>query len=596
MLSALLLAAVLQDPAPDWGTCSPDELVAEVQRERDRVDPAVLSELGRRGTGEALSALRRCSAILNSEEGLNRAFAAVGALVREPQQAEVGDAARAFLLAAAIGESWAHRRPATRALADLGGQVEAELRRVLTEAPDPRCRQLACGGLVPALELQGDPAALALLLAWYRSPTSGPPARLVRALAGLRGDWVLEALEVALADRALPPSVRAVLFASLAVREEPRAHELVLVGLEDSDPAVQVAAIEASADLGDRGQARTLERLTRSRDESVRSAAFIALDHLRAGDAEWEDEVMEAASDRDVALRLAAVEALARRPGEAGLVALLELLQDESHLVRGAAVRALRSRRAPRSVPALIEVLEADTLRVRELAREVLVELTALDHGASSRRWRAWWEAEGAGFSLPEAPEAAAANALREARLARSPTQAAFFGIPLGSDRVCFVVDTSGSMDGGVESGGTRLAAAVDELVGALEGYPAGGRFNLVFFAGRVRAWKSSLVEMDAKRLLQARRFVRAQRAKGGTALHDGLVAALEDGEVDTVVVLSDGQPTEGALTDPEDILADIRHRTRLRGVVIHCVALSFRSDLLAGLAAATGGTYREVR
>ena len=224
----------------------------------------------------------------------------------------MGDAARAFLLAAAIGESWAHWRPATRALADLGGQVEAELRRVLTEAPDPRCRQLACGGLVPALELQGDPAALALLLAWYRSPTSGPPARLVRALAGLRGDWVLEALEVALADRALPPSVRAVLFASLAVREEPRAHELVLVGLEDSDPAVQVAAIEASADLGDRGQARTLERLTRSRDESVRSAAFIALDHLRAGDAEWEDEVMEAASDRDVALRLAAVEALAR--------------------------------------------------------------------------------------------------------------------------------------------------------------------------------------------------------------------------------------------------------------------------------------------
>ena len=83
-------------------------------------------------------------------------LAAVGALVREPQQAEVGDAARAFLLAAAIGESWAHWRPATRALADLGGQVEAELRRVLTEAPDPRCRQLACGGrgtivCVPAL-------------------------------------------------------------------------------------------------------------------------------------------------------------------------------------------------------------------------------------------------------------------------------------------------------------------------------------------------------------------------------------------------------------------------------------------------------------
>ena len=111
-----------------------------------------------------------------------------------------------------------------------------------------------------------------------------------------------------------------------------------------------------------------------------------------------------------------------------------------------------------------------------------------------------------------------------------------------------------------------------------------------------MRAWKPSLVEMDARRLTQAHRFAQAQRAKGGTALHDGLLAALEDEEVDTIVVLSDGQPTAGRITDPEDILADVRHRTRLRGVVVHCVALNFRSELMAGLAAATGGTYREVR
>ena len=314
------------------------------------------------------------------------------------------------------------------------------------------------------------------------------------------------------------------------------------------------------------------------------------------GRALWREDVEDVASDRDLALRLAAVAALTRRPGEEALTALLELLGDESHLVRAAAARALAPRRALRSVPALVAVLEGDTLRVREIAREVLVELTAVDHGATGTRWRAWWDAEGATLTLPDAPDAAATNALREARLGQGPTQAAFFGIPLGSDRVCFVIDTSGSMEGRVYSGGTRLAAAVDELAAALDGFPVGGRFNLIFFAGRVRAWKPSLVEMDARRLTQAHRFAQAQRAKGGTALHDGLLAALEDEEVDTIVVLSDGQPTAGRITDPEDILADVRHRTRLRGVVVHCVALNFRSELMAGLAAATGGTYREVR
>ena len=136
----------------------------------------------------------------------------------------------------------------------------------------------------------------------------------------------------------------------------------------------------------------------------------------------------------------------------------------------------------------------------------------------------------------------------------------------------------------------------MEQLVGALEGFPVGGRFNLVFFSGRTRAWKQGLVDMDARRLAAASKFARAQRADGGTALHDGLLAALEDEEVDTIVVLSDGQPTKGELTDPANILADIRHRNRLRGVVFHCVALNHASELLEGLSSASGGSYREVR
>lgn len=140
------------------------------------------------------------------------------------------------------------------------------------------------------------------------------------------------------------------------------------------------------------------------------------------------------------------------------------------------------------------------------------------------------------------------------------------------------------------------MEAAIDELVSALEAFPVGGQLNLVFFASRVNSWRSDLTVMNEERLSQAIRYARGRRAKGGTALHDGLVAAFEDPEVDTIVILSDGQPTEGDIVAAPDILADIKHRNRLRNVVIHCVALEFQSELLKGLAEISGGTYREVR
>lgn len=597
LLAALLpLLLFLQEPDPDWTAATLDELVEEVRHERDQADPAVLEELGRRGTPEAVEALRRCSGLIASEEGLNRVFAALARIVASHPGEDQDADARVFLVRMAVGQSWAHRRPAARALASLGGLAESELRLVLRDSADPRCRQLACGGLVPALVVQGDAEALEALLAWYRPPTSGPEARLVRALGRFQGEWVLPALEEAVADRGRPAPVRAAVVRSLAEREAEAAGELIGDALRAREPEVQLAAIDATVERSGEAPEHVLERLARSRDGAVRKAAFEALDRLRAGGEEWEEELEEAAEDRDLALRLAAVEAYARRPGAEALEALLRLADDPSHLVRAAALRALAPRRARETIPVLLDVLEEDTRRLRELARDVLVELTGLDHGRTPVRWRAWWQAEGATYELPAAVDAERLNALREERRRENPTQAEFYGVPLGSDRVCFVLDTSGSMDRLVTTGGTRLEAAVAELAAALEGFPAGGRFNLVFFSGRVRAWKPGLVEMDERRLEQASRYARAQRPNGGTALYEALLEALEDEEVDTIVVLSDGQPTAGELTDPENILADIEHRNRLRGVVFHCVALAFRSDLLEGLAEISGGSYREVQ
>lgn len=602
MLSACapLLLAIglgLQDPTPeaDLSGNSFDQLIAMVQRDRDRVDPGVFEELADRGDAEALKALQRCSALVATESALELVFDAAASVARANTN-ELGQSARSWLTEMSVGQSWAHQRPASRALASLGAMAESELWRVLNESGDPRCKQLVCGGLAPALELQGDARALEQLIDWYRSPVSGPRSRLVRVLASFDEDWGIRRLAHVAHKNEQPSAVRVAAVLALGIQARPAADQALVGALKTKDPAVQLASMQALAGRGDVGQARPLGKLLRSRDDAVRRAAMVALDGLMAGDEGWEQDLHKAVNGRDFARRLAAVELLARRPGPEALEALIARLQDESHLVRAAAVRALAPRREPSTVAMLIERLPLESQRVRAIVREALVQLTGRDHGPKAARWLDWWSAEGATFKLPPASDVEALNAMRERRRRENPTQAAFYGIPLGSDRVCFVVDTSGSMERSTYSGASRLKAAVAELTTALEGFPIGGRFNLVFFASRVRAWKPSLVEMQPKRGVQAAKYARAQRAKGGTALYDGLLKALEDEDVDTIVVLSDGQPTEGKLTDPASILADIRHRNQLRHVVFHCVALNHASELLEGLAEATGGSYREVR
>ena len=117
-----------------------------------------------------------------------------------------------------------------------------------------------------------------------------------------------------------------------------------------------------------------------------------------------------------------------------------------------------------------------------------------------------------------------------------------------------------------------------------------------MFFSTRAHRWKRKLVEMDDRTRNFALRHVRQQIGNGGTALHDAIVKAFDDPDVDTIFLLTDGQPTDGKIVEPEDILAHVRKLNRLRQVVIHVVAVDFSGDFLRSLAEQNGGTYTEVR
>ncbi len=566
-------------------------LLLEVLLKRDAVDIAVLEELGRRQDREALDALKQAIEVLYQERTLD---AACRALAGFQDDAALEKEAIEFLARTTQDSKRPRARPATRALVLFGSRAVAQLREILATHIDPTCRYIAVGGLLPMLRAQRTSEALRTLLEWYRAPDSGPRGDLVRVLSEFDEPGFLDAFAKALTGGRSDIQIRTMVVEALGRMKCEGVRDLLFDALQGNEGAVQLAAIEALRARGEREHARELERLLRSRDGAVRRAALLALGEIVTPDEAWRRQVFEAAASRDHALRAAAATLLARLGDMQAIEALGGLLADPYFGVRVEAIDALASVRQREVLPLLIDRLEVESLRLKQRLHRALVLLTGLEHGQSVHAWRAWWASQGAGFELPTLETALASEATREANRATYKTQARFYGIQLDSDRLCFVLDTSGSMAALVTEQEMRIDLVKRELLASIAALPDRARFNLIFFSDKVHEWQKKLVEVDEPSRETASRFVEREGAGGATALWDALEEALEDPDLDTIVLFSDGEPTKGRLVDPVEIVEAIRTQNALRHVVIHTVSMAGAGTLMRDIAEATGGEYRE--
>jgi Ca-activated chloride channel family protein len=118
------------------------------------------------------------------------------------------------------------------------------------------------------------------------------------------------------------------------------------------------------------------------------------------------------------------------------------------------------------------------------------------------------------------------------------------------------VLDTSGSMRG------PKMDQARKALRYCLEQLGPRDRFALINFATTVNKYRDHLTEASAGQVGQAKKWVDALEATGGTAIDDALRAALEyrgkdEGRAFTVVFFTDGEPTIGE-TDINKILKNV--------------------------------------
>ncbi|MBI4612829.1 MAG: HEAT repeat domain-containing protein [Planctomycetes bacterium] len=488
-----------------------------------------------------------------------------------------------------------------RLLAPLGGtEVKAALLAALGDGKDAARQLAAAQSIRGRMDPDFTRAAVALLA--ESSTGQSLATALDHALATADDEESVRWLAgpgLAITDpRALLAVIRTI--GKLGAPAAVRPLERLAAGPEGK---VRIAALEALSGIDDPGARRILERAMESTDADVAAAGIRGLARHARTDEALATKILRYLDARDDQRRLAAADAL----GEAGVARalgpLVEMLADPAWQVRAAVIANLRKLRLAEAIDPLLDRLDAEDGRLREDVLAALEDLTGQTFGDSPANWRSWWNAHRDGFVVPPPRQG------RPAAPKDGDTISGYYGIVVRSKRVVFVVDISGSMSaaatekgasgtppaGGAPAGAkTRMELAKERLEAVLVSFSSQVRFNVIFFDSRLDSWRDALVPATDEDKADAIEFTRKQAPRGGTNIFDALAAAIQTEGVDTVFFLTDGDPSAGQYTDPDDILREIGRLNRTRRVKIHAIALGGARPFLAKLARATGGEYVE--
>ncbi len=435
---------------------------------------------------------------------------------------------------------------------------------------------------------------------------------VIEALADPKGE-VADTAELVLAALDAPKALE-------ALGKEP--------GLRSKDALVRVRVAELLGRLPKAPPAKWFERALQDDEPEARRMACWSLERLaRAGrlDAALVQEVRAeleraARSEREPLTRARALAALcvvapeaapaalemARRerdplvrgaaaalvvPGAdpaAALLGLAPLVGDPSLSVRRVALESLGALGTRGAAERLVERLTAEgeeRLLVRVV--ELLQGLSGQKHRRDPRPWNDWLRA------LPADWTAGPARAAPASEDPAARTSAAFAGLPIVSKRVAILIDLSGSIWSLRPDGRTRKEIVDGKLREALEALPDDTRFNLIPYTGVPHPWKERLVPATPARVREAARWFEACKENGSGNFWDAALLALEDPEVDTLVVLFDGAPTGGTRHRLELLVPLFLERNFARRVTLDLVLVDASKRLQrlwAELATGTGG------
>lgn len=595
-------------------------LLEELARAEGAYAEAVVKAIGRqtrpdamRPLGELLLAeptpigLRRAAGTALGAQG-NRGVDLLLTVLSDPQRATpavrdaclVGlaasgnDRALRSLAVLAVQGSTAQRLEVLRLLAgtkDVAAVTRARLQ--LAGETDQVLAATAVRQLCEEKNGRADDLAAALAERSGADPIPAVRAELVHGLVALGepATWPL-LLRMAASDAgAVRAAVRSV--AELVAKDTALVRWLAADGLASPLPAERKAALlllrQAPAEAIQPLLARVRARLKNPTRQDLELA--VGLHDLLARDPSWQLEVMALARSQDPMLRTAGLDLLRELAAPEGLEIAQRSLDHKQWEVRAAALRFVVAVRHVSSIPLLIARFGKEEGRLERELSDALFQHTGrrLFDAAS---WQRWWQQNAAGFVLP-----ALASVQSQGGGSGGGT-VSYFDIPLVSRRTAFVIDVSGSMSAkiGTDRKRSRLDEAKAQLLRVVDALPESHWCNLIVYQSSVRGVWDRLRLAKTRDKDELRQAIAALAPAGGTNIHDALELAFRDPEVDTIYLLTDGEPSAGAITDVQDLADEVRRWNRVRQVVIHGIAVGLDSALLKRLAAESGGEYRFVR
>jgi hypothetical protein len=340
------------------------------------------------------------------------------------------------------------------------------------------------------------------------------------------------------------------------------------------------------------------------RSDTVPFTKAVLLEALGRADTQAGAAAFQAgAGSRDEVVLLAAVPMLGFLRSESSERLIKKAIKHKSWTVRRAAVEACQNRRDLFAMDLLMARFANETARLEYDMMEAILDITGGAVPADLKEWRPWWRKAREGFKAPPRRKAGPPKKATTVVAKWQPPQ--YFGLDVRSNRLAIVLDTSGSMsspnrsirasavdaEGDLEEG-SLLDVAKKQIQSLLKRLRRSSSFTVVAYNQNVRAFSEVLLPASKSNVRSAFKFVKGLKADGGTNVYGALLSALRDKEVDTVFLLSDGEPTDGKRTEPSDILEAIQVRNRFRKTRIHTVQIGEDQDLMRKLAESNGGTY----
>ena len=206
-----------------------------------------------------------------------------------------------------------------------------------------------------------------------------------------------------------------------------------------------------------------------------------------------------------------------------------------------------------------------------------------------------------------------------------------YYGIETGaSKKVVYVLDISGSMEGKAETdlqgniistagskvgnavgnkvGGTvgniiskqtnnqltKLGKAKKELMPSIRGLSEDTYFTIIVFENSVKKLNKQLVQANATNKNLAIAYLEKLSSGGGTNISDALEESFGFQDVETIFLLSDGEPTAGKITNPDGIVSKAKEWNSSQKVIIHTIGLGEDCDkeFMKKLANENGGQF----